>query len=110
MSTGGLPGLGPTNFASSIAGSQSRSADESRTKTEAAQANLPIGAKAFAERTLGDVAEAGQSADRDADGREDLEAPPLRPGAGNGPAKPADPPARADDAFGERGNRLDLDG
>ena len=110
MSTGGLPGIGPMNFASSVAGSQSRSVDESRSRTEAAQANAPIGAKAFADRALGDVAEAGQSTDRDADGRSD-DGSPLPQAPATAAPHPSDPNApRAEDAFGERGQQLDLEG
>jgi hypothetical protein len=99
-------------LAASASGAQRPEAIADRAAEAAAQQRVAADRKELSTRSLNDVDQTEGSADRDADGRrydapEDV--PPAEPESLSEPAAPPDPPVRARDAFGERGNRLDLD-
>jgi hypothetical protein len=116
MSVIGPGTLGAINLAGSIAGGTRTSAGETdRLRESSSQRDAEANLQALAAQSLDDVAQADQTADRDADGRM-----PLGFADRESPAEPAefeddDLPRgmrqriRPKDAEGVRGRRLDLE-
>ena len=110
MSIIGTGNLGAINLAGSVAGAQQNSnAEANRLKEAAVQRNTKAALEDIAARSLEDVGETDESADRDADGRMPF---------GNSDSESLEHadrlgepqmPRRIQDANGERGQRLDLD-
>jgi len=108
--------LGAVNLAGSVSGTQRNTAETDRAKAGAAERNLQADLKALSAKSMGDIGETDQSADRDADGRRMLD--PGETDAG----QPDDAPMQAEsprfagsrhrripDATGERGQHLDVE-
>ena len=105
-------GIGAMNAAASFAGAQRSESDTDRNKEVAAERKFQVDRAAALANSVGDVADPDLSTDRDADGRLPYGAPDtpddnrtdereghtafLRAG-------------RCQDAFGERGNTLDVE-
>jgi hypothetical protein len=110
VSTVNTGNLSSINLAGSLAGALRNNSTEGESKAAAADRKFQLDQKAMSARSLGDIAEADRSADRDADGRQAYQRPD-RPGAveeqDSGETQRNAPPAP--DAFGERGSRLDLE-
>jgi hypothetical protein len=99
------------HLAGSVSGTQRRDSQADRTAEAAAQQRLPADRHELAARSLGDIGQTDQSADRDADGgREHEPDVPPDPAADEQPQPPGTPAVqRAADAAGERGRLLDCD-
>lgn len=103
--------IGGLNAAASFAGAQRTDADTDRNKEVAAERKFTVDRAAALDKSLGDVADPDLSTDRDADGRLPYGASP-EPGddrTSKGGSRDAQRQARAFDAFGERGNMLDVE-
>lgn len=106
-------GMGGFNIISSIAGTQSNSANTDRVKADQSAQKFQVEQKQYSQGEL-EVEGETTSADRDADGR--LLSRPARPKADDEETEDTvrdesialDPP-RGKDAFEERGTSLDLD-
>jgi hypothetical protein len=116
MSVIGPGSLGAINLAGSVAGGvRTSGAETDRMQETGAQRTTESNVKALASRSLEDIGETDQSADRDADGRMPLgysdaeeTTEPLPLGDDNRP-RDRHKHARAIDADGVRGRRLDLE-
>jgi hypothetical protein len=103
--------IGGLNAAASFAGAQRTDADSDRNKEVAAERKFQVDRNAALDRALGDVADPDLSTDRDADGRLPYGSPP-EPGeerSARDEHREAHRHGRALDAFGERGNMLDVE-
>jgi len=116
MSVIGPGNLGAVNLAGSAAGAQRNAAAESdRLKESGSQRSSEASLKEMSSRSLEDVGQTDESADRDADGRMPF---------GDGEGELAKPPENSDvaiapdgvtrrrlipDANGQRGRRLDIE-
>lgn len=110
MSSIGPASFGAINLAGSLAGAQRNSADTDQVKEGAAERKLQSDLKALAARSIGDVGEADQSGDRDADGRLPWQLDdPHETTSENEPANPHRLNDRAGDPDGSRGLHLDLE-
>lgn len=107
----GVPNVGGVNIASSAAGTQRSGADTDRVLANAESARFRVDRDAQTNRSLGDVAEAENTPDRDADGRllgDGSRSASRRRRAESDQAEHEEP-SRAADPEGERGGNLDLD-
>lgn len=108
MSVIGPGNIGALNIAGSFAGAQKTEAAEDRNKAESADRRGEADQLALTAQTLDDVGEADLTPERDPDGRlpysastSDSQLDEDEPTKGE--------PVGAPDAFGERGNVLDLE-
>lgn len=106
-------GIGAMNAAASFAGAQRTEADTDRNKEVAGERKFQVDRAAALARTEGDVADPDLSTDRDADGRLSY-GQPLPPeeddiGTIGESTDPLRGGSRCQDAFGERGNTLDVE-
>ena len=105
-------GIAAMNAAASFAGAQRSESDTDRNKEVAAERKFQVDRAAALANSVGDVADPDLSTDRDADGRLPWSAP-----ANPDDASPEEREERAGnrragrcrDAFGERGNTLDVE-
>lgn len=109
MSILGPGNIGALNLAGSIAGTQRNGAAADREKEVAADRNNQINQQAQAAHNHEDIAETDLNADRDADGRLLYAEAPGSGEAGETSEDAPKDPLRPTDAFGERGNTLDLE-
>lgn len=103
--------IGGLNAAASFAGAQRTDADTDRNKEVAAERKFTVDRAAALDKSLGDVADPDLSSERDADGRLPYGGSP-EPGddrTGRDERRDAQRQTRAFDAFGERGNTLDVE-
>ncbi len=110
MSTIGPGNIGAVNIAGSAAGAQRNDASANRVKENAADRDSQIELQTSKAQNNEDVVEADLTADRDADGRQDIEAQSetVEPDEDNSSPKSALP--KNVDPLGERGAQLDLEG
>lgn len=106
-----MSGIGPNiglTIAGSVAGTQRSGIDTDRVQANAEAARFRAERDAQASRALGDISEAENTPERDADGRLLYGGNP-RGKSDSRDRPPLDHPAHPPDANGERGGLLDLD-
>ncbi len=112
MSTIGSATAAGLNLASSIVGSSRPEAAGDQSQSFAAEQNAQVDRLAQLSKTLGDVADAEFGGDRDADGRMPYRRSTSAAGRSTDSTAPSPasvPPRPASDAFGDRGNALDVE-
>ena len=108
MSAIGPGNIGALNLAGSAAGAQRAEADTNQNRADAAGRKFQIDQKKLSSQSLDDVAETELSSERDPDGRLPYERNHSEQSErDNSDAK--EKSDRAPDAFGDRGNSLDLE-
>lgn len=103
--------IGGLNAAASFAGAQRTDADTDRNREVAADRKFQVDRAADLDRSLGDVSDPDLSTDRDPDGRLPYGEPreDTAEAVGDDGSRRNPRVSRSFDAYGERGNMLDID-
>jgi len=109
MSSIGPGNIGALNIAGSFAGAQRTEAETNRSKAEAATQRGQVDPKSMSTEAVDDVAEADLSEERDPDGRMSYGGSWTSDDSPDTSRDQTKQPDAVPDAFGERGNSLDLE-
>lgn len=113
MSSLGIGNIGSVHLAGSVSGGQQVKGERDQAKAEASRQDFKATLESLSNQHSENVEEASLSADRDADGRRMYDEVDMSENSESHSADDnhdeSNSASRSRDAFGERGNHLDLD-